>query len=394
MRRNLFIRLTLWGVMPSDVRTQRISQWASGNPQPPVRMEIHPTDRCNLKCRFCWQVEMPGDFDFSRELPDDKWKSLVHEAGQMGVKEWIVSGGGEPFMRPALTLELMRIIKSYGMWGQLTTNGTMVQEQAVKDIVEMGWDQVQISLDGPDAGSQDYLRAQKSVFSRAVRTAQRLTDHKRLLGSERPYVGFNTIITRRNYTRLAEHIQLAHDVGFQLVYFEPLYAGYVQQERLHLDTAETEEMQPYIEEAKKLADNLGVSTNVERFRLRKDFLDKGKLSNTILREAGSHPDPWLSLPCYQPWFLMAVKGSGLAGCCSSFEIGEHIHEKTLSEVWYGETFNRLRTGMLKKNLPYYCDKCSIYVVMDNKEIREKMHQVNVPAPPTKGILSWPLLRRG
>jgi len=321
---------------------------------------------------------MPGDFDFSRELREEKWKSVVHEAGQMGVKEWVVSGGGEPFMRPALTLELMRIIKSHGAWGQLTTNGTLVQEQAVRDIVEMGWDQVQISLDGPDAGSQDYLRAQKNVFSRAVHTAQRLTQYKRLLGSERPYVGFNTIITRKNYTRLAEHIQLAHDVGLQLVYFEPLYAGYVQRERLHLDLKETEEMQSYIDEAKRLADDLGVSTNVERFKLRKDFVDKGKLSDTILREAGNHFDPWLSLPCYQPWFLMAIKGSGLAGCCSSFEIGEHIHNKTLSEVWYGETFNRLRAGMLKKNLPYYCDKCSIYVVMDNKQIREELPKLHIP----------------
>ena len=364
--------------MTHELRAQRISEWARGNPQPPIRIEIHPTDRCNLKCRFCWQVTVDSSFDFSRELTDEKWISLVHEAGEMGVKEWVLSGGGEIFMRPKLTLELMRIIKSYGMWGQLTTNGTMIQEDAVRDVVKMGWDHVQISLDGPDAKSQDYLRAQKNVFSRAIRTARRFTHYKKVLKSELPYVGFNTILTRKNYTRLVEHIELAHDVGFQLVYFEPLYSGYVKGERLHLNEEETEEMQPFIREAKRRAEELGVSTNVERFAKRKDLVDKGDLSKTILREAGNDPDSWLSLPCYQPWFLMGIKGSGLAGCCSSFEIGEHIHHKSLTEVWYGKVFDKLRGGMLDKKLPFYCDKCSIYVVMDNKEIRKKMPQFHVP----------------
>lgn len=356
--------------MVYQIRAQRIVEWARGNPQPPVRIEIHPTDRCNLRCRFCWQVTA-DNLDYSWELPDEKWLSIIHEAGQIGVKEWIISGGGEVFMRPKLGMELMRTIKSYGMWGQLTTNATLMTEENVQDLVRMDWDQVQISLDAPDAESQDYLRCQKNVFSRAIRTAKRLSHYKRTLGSEMPYLGFNTILNRKNYTRLAEHIELAHGVGFQLVYFEPLYPGYVRGERLELNEQESEEMQPYIKEAKQRAEELGVATNVERF-LRTDLMDKADIKNIIQREAGAEQDRFMSAPCYQPWFLMGIKGSGLAGCCSSFEVGEKIHDKTLAEVWYGDTFNKLRQEMLKKTLPDYCEKCSIYVVMDNKEIRKAL----------------------
>lgn len=70
--------------MSYELRAQRIAEWARGNPQPPVRIEIHPTDRCNLKCRFCWQVTADNQ-DYSWELPDEKWLSIVHEAGRMGV---------------------------------------------------------------------------------------------------------------------------------------------------------------------------------------------------------------------------------------------------------------------------------------------------------------------
>lgn len=361
-----------------ELRAQRIAEWARGNPQPPVRLEIHPTDRCNLRCRFCWQTaEETLDRDYSWELPDEKWLSIIHEAGRMGVKEWIVSGGGEPFMRPELAMELLRTIKSYGMWGQLTTNGTLITERQAADIVRMGWDQVQISLDCPDAESQDYLRCQPNAFSRAMRTAKRLSEYKRRLSSEKPYLGFNTILTTRNHTRLAEHIELCHDTGFQLVYFEPLYAGYVRGGRLALDERETEEMQPHIHEAKRRADELGIATNVERF-LRKDLMRKERITDLIRAEgraagAGRRScESFLSVPCYQPWYLMGIKGSGLAGCCSTFEVGEKIHSKTLAEVWYGETFDRLRREMLSRMLPEYCGKCSVYVVMDNRETREAL----------------------
>ncbi len=378
-----YVRVCRGKCVAYEFRAQRIAEWARGNPQPPVRIEIHPTDRCNLRCRFCWQVTADTQ-DYSWELSDEKWLSIVHEAGRMGVKEWIVSGGGEVFMRPKLGMELMRTIKSYGMWGQLTTNGTLMTEENVRDIVQMGWDQVQISLDGPDAATQDYLRAQKNVFSRVINTAKRLSRYKKQLNSERPYVGFNSIINRKNYTRLAEHIELAYDVGFQLVYFEPLYPGYVRGERLELNEAESEEMQPHIQEAKKRADELGVATNVERF-LRTDLMDKADIKNLIHREAGVEENPFMSAPCYQPWFLMAIKGSGLAGCCSSFEVGEKIHDKTLAEVWYGDTFNKLRASMLEKQLPEYCEKCSIYVVMDNKEIRKAMLEHCPMMPRVPGV---------
>ncbi|MFH1850043.1 MAG: radical SAM protein [archaeon] len=351
-----------------ELKAARIAKWAKGKPRPPVRIEMHPTNRCNLKCLFCWRSAEKNP-DYSLELPDEKLYAIVNEAAGMGVKEWIISGGGEPMVRKTATLRVLRLIKQHGMWGQLTTNGALFSELDAKTVVEIGWDQLQISLDAPDAKTHDYLRTVEGTFERATRTAGWLSKYKRELGSKEPYLGFNSIITRFSYGRMDDMIRLAHDVGFQLVYFEPVYGGYLSGVRLELNEQETEELPRHAKRAKQLADRLGVATNADRF-VRSELVDKSSFDHVVLRETEKSGNPFIAAPCYQPWYLMGIKGCGLAGCCSTFEVGERVQDKTLADIWYGDLFNRMRQEMLSKELPDYCKKCSVVVVMDNKEIRK------------------------
>lgn len=356
-----------------QLRAERIAEWSNNNPQPPVRVELHPTDRCNLKCRFCWQSSV-DTIDTLHELPDVKLYEIVNEAASIGVKEWIISGGGEPLVRKKTTMDILKLIKKHHMWGQLTTNGVLFNKDDIQTVVDIGWDQIQFSIDSPDEKIHDYLRGLDGTFKKATENARVLSNVKERSGKKSTYLGFNTVLNRLNYKKLPEMIELCYDVGFQLVYFEPIYAGYVSKERLSLNNKEKEEMNTYIIEAIKTAKNLRINTNIQQF-MKKQLIDKSNFENTVLRETEQHENAFLAAPCYQPWYLMGIKGSGLAGCCSTFEIGEKIHNKTLEEVWYGNVFNNIRKCMLSKQLPDYCSKCSVVVVMENKEIRKRLGQI-------------------
>lgn len=351
-------------------KANRIAFWIKGKPQPPVRIELHPTNKCNLKCRFCWQSATKNQ-DTSSELSDEKLFSLVKEAGEWGIKEWIISGGGEPLIRKNATLKVMSLIKKYNMWGQLTTNGTLLEDKSARNIVNMGWNQIQFSIDGPDAKTHDYLRSVKGAFEKATENAKSLSNYKRSENKDLPYLGFNTVLNRLNYDKLPEMIELCYKVGSQLVYFEPVYPGYLKKERLFLNEEEKEEMQGFIKKAVKKAKKLKIDTNIESF-CKKELIDKRKFENTVIKETKEDANPYISLPCYQPWYLMGIKACGLTGCCSTFEIGEKIQNKTLKEIWNSNTFNRIRQEMLSKKLPPYCSKCSVVVVMENKEIRRHL----------------------
>ena len=351
-------------------KAERVAGWRQGAPKGPVRIEIHPTNRCNLKCRFCWQTTATKDA-YSLELSDERLIDVVHQAHGLDVKEWIVSGGGEPMVRGSVSVKVMELIKEYGMWGQLTTNGVLLNEDRARRLVEIGWDQIQFSLDGPTAEIHDYLRDKEGTFDAAVRNAGMLSYFKRKLKRDAPYLGFNTVLCAKNFDHMEGMIELAYKVGFQLVYFEPIYAGYLEQERLALTEEEKAALPKYAKAAKKLGDRLGVATNADRF-IETRLVDKSDFEQVVLRETEADEDAYVSAPCYQPWYLMGIKGCGLAGCCSTFEEGERIQEKTLQEVWFGALFNRLRGEMLSKDLPEYCAKCSVVVVMDNKEIRKHL----------------------
>jgi MoaA/NifB/PqqE/SkfB family radical SAM enzyme len=349
----------------------RILKWRSGVKSGPVRMELHPTDACNLKCRFCWQTTVDAP-DTGRELSEEKLLSIVDEAASMGVKEWIISGGGEPLARKSTTMEILKRIKKLGMRGHLTTNGTLFEPEDVEMLVRIGWDQVQFSIDGPTADIHNHLRRGKDAFERAIKNVRLFSELKKKFNTTKPYVGFNMVLNAMNYDKIGDMIELAHSVGSQLVYIEPIYDGYVSDERLALDEKEKASLRGHIEKAIAISRKLGVSTNADHF-FRTELVDKSNFGDTVLAETSGSKADITTAPCFQPWYLMDIKGSGLAGCCSTFEAGEYIHDKTLKEVWFGPTFEKVRSDMIGKSIPAYCNKCSVVVMMDNRKIRDGLN---------------------
>ncbi len=346
---------------------RRLENWAKGKKEGPVRMELHPTDKCNLKCIFCWQRKKEKENE--RELTERELIKIVREAWKLGVKEWIISGGGEPLMRKRETFSVLREIKKYKMWELLTTNGTLLTEKDISELVKIGVDQVQFSIDGPNPYINDFLRPPNS-FEKIIKAVSQLRKIRDKYKSTKPYIGFNTIINKLNYNKMHEMIELAYKLGADLVFFEPIYPGY-SNIPLSLTKEELRKLPQFVKVAKKTADKLKIDTNVEDF-LEIQLADKSNLRKKMKKEV-ENIDGFIGAPCFRPWYLMGIKASGFAGCCSTFEIGEFIFGKSLKEIWFGKLFNKLRRNMLKKNPPSYCEKCSIVVLMENRMLRRMLH---------------------
>jgi len=343
---------------------RRLENWARGKKEGPVRMELHPTDSCNLKCIFCWKRKQKNPT--KKELSEAKLLQIVREAAKIGVREWIVSGGGEPLMRKEITLKVLKEIKKNKMWGLLTTNGTLLEEKDAEKLVKMGWDQVQFSIDGPDKKTNDFLRPPNS-FERIIKAVKILRKVRDFANSHKPYIGFNTILNKMNFDKMDEMVKLASEVGAELVFFEPIYPGYSSVD-LSIPKNGKKELIKSVKRCEKVARSFGINTNAKEF-LEVQLADKSDLRRKILKEV-EKIDGFIGAPCFRPWYLMGIKASGFAGCCSTFEIGEFIQGKHLSEVWFGKTFNELRKEMLNKQIPDYCSKCSIVVFNENRFLRK------------------------
>jgi len=103
----------------------RLIEWVKGRKAPPHRVLIYPTNRCNLRCPFCFQRLEP--YDYSKDLSHERWLELTEELCDMGTDVIQISGGGEPLMVPETTIKMMEITKAHGVTGRLVNNGTQAK---------------------------------------------------------------------------------------------------------------------------------------------------------------------------------------------------------------------------------------------------------------------------
>ncbi len=109
-------------------------------------LRISVTDRCNLRCMYCWNSEGMQFLQHADILTYEEILRLVDLAVDMGIRK-IRLTGGEPFARKGLLhlLEQM-LLRHPGLDLRLTTNATLLsgKVQALKDI-GISW--LNISLD-------------------------------------------------------------------------------------------------------------------------------------------------------------------------------------------------------------------------------------------------------
>jgi len=356
-----------------DDTTVRLSKWASGDKAAPQRVLLYPTNSCNLKCLFCFQRLNP--YDYSDIMPKSKWLAITKELCEMKVDTLQISGGGEPFLAQDTVLDMMKITKKYAVNGRLVTNGTLLTEDTIKFIIELGWDNIIFSIDGPDAKTHDRLRGIKGAFDRTTASIKSFTKLKKEFKSDKPLLEFSSVLCKVNYKKIKNVIKLAYDTGVKVVTFEPVFVSNPYVHKLKLTEKQREEfMFKIVPLALTLANSLGIITNLHTLIDLKTIEKTGNLKGEILNQNDKHFNkPFYNAPCFEPWIWPKIEANGEVGPCSTNLLkGENIKNKTFTEVWYGKTFNEFRKKILQGQLPEGCANCVSTHLPMNCLIRKKL----------------------
>jgi len=122
--------------------------------------------------------------------------------------------GGEPLLEVERLVTLVQGTRDvFSLPPMVSTNGTKVDAAVAQRLAELGVD-VQVSLDGPTAASNDPVRGEGS-FDRAVLGIRTLVD----AGVD---VTLSMVYDRSNYTRMEAYADLALELGAREVRFIPL----------------------------------------------------------------------------------------------------------------------------------------------------------------------------
>jgi radical SAM protein with 4Fe4S-binding SPASM domain len=310
----------------------------------PTWIQIHPTLRCNLHCYFCKNPQI-----VSKELSDRKLLSLVEEAGIFGIKNIIITGGGEPFMRMKLTLEMMKKAKKYGMNGCVITNGTIMCSHVAKQIVKMGWDTFLISLHSSSQTLDRFIRGGKNAFKNTITTIKEINFWKEKFYSRKPTLGFIFVVTKDNYHEIEDMPRLAKKFGVEQINIK------LVNENPHLSIEKSQfylflsKIHKTVKLSQQKKVNLILEFSLEEikklFQNKKNFIKKPQ-----------------QIPCKIPFTEIVVFADGTTSQCCYFwgkknEFIDDIRSKSLKEVWYGEKFENLRRKIEIGDFPSQCKNC-------------------------------------
>jgi len=141
-------------------------------------LQWHITERCNWKCKHCYQDE-----DYIKE--ELSFEQLVETLDQFIflLKEWNIPKrsarlnitGGEPFVRKDFYKLLNEVFKRshYFTWG-LLSNGSFITKEAAKKLKLYGINRYQVSLEGLEKYN-DEIRG-KGTFKQALKAIKILKD--------------------------------------------------------------------------------------------------------------------------------------------------------------------------------------------------------------------------
>jgi mycofactocin radical SAM maturase len=182
----------------------RLVEQLKGGLDAPICLTWEVTYGCNLACIHC--LSSSGRRD-PRELTATEARAVIDELHDLQVF-YVNIGGGEPTIR-ADFYDLVDYAVSRRVGVKFSTNGSTITPARARRLSGTDYIDVQISIDGADAATNDAVRGAGSYA-----TARRAMDH--LAGAGFGPFKISVVVTRQNAGQLDALEQLAVSYGAQL----------------------------------------------------------------------------------------------------------------------------------------------------------------------------------
>lgn len=202
----------------------------------PICLTWELTYACNLQCVHC--LSSSGQRDH-RELSTAEAKRVLDQLRELQVF-YINIGGGEPMVRRDF-FELVEYSVASNIGVKFSTNGAFIDADKARRLAAMDYLDIQISLDGVDAVTNDAVRGEGSY-----EMARRAMDN--LAAADFGPFKISVVVTRQNVPQLDRFKALADSYGAQLriTRLRPSGRGVDSWEHLHPTNAQQREIYDWL----------------------------------------------------------------------------------------------------------------------------------------------------
>ncbi len=173
------------------------------------------TYRCTARCRICqyWKRQCEEE----EELSLAQIKTGLDRIFDYGCR-LVNFTGGEPTLRMDLE-KIVAYASKLGMWTSVVTNGSLLTQDRVRRLREMGLDNLLVSLDSTTPVVHDSQRGLSGSYAKVVQCMDWIRDDF-LLGHRTG--GIMCVLSRQNIRDLSELIRFAREHGVYIL-FQPYH---------------------------------------------------------------------------------------------------------------------------------------------------------------------------
>jgi hypothetical protein len=268
-------------------------------PQWPEIVQIESTNICNARCVFCPRDEMHRK---QGVMDDALYRKVVDECAALGIRHLRLHNFGEPFVDRRLA-QKVAYAKQQGIPEVgVISNGSLIDEQVARAVVEAGLDAINISVDASG----------REVF-------------------ERTRIGLKYDIVIANIERL---VRIRGALGRT---HPKLILSFVRQ-------GNGDEERAFIERWRRVADKVHIT-------------DIHNWAGTLNRDSD------VRFPCYRQWLTFTVLWDGRVSlCCADFDgtvtLGD-LRTAGIREICNSDAYRAVRREQLESGGPDICRACDL-----------------------------------
>lgn len=285
----------------------------------PISVELSLTNRCNLNCIWCSDMDLRASQD--GEMDFEVLKRLLLDLKQGGSRGVVIEGGGEPAIYKYFN-EVIEFIHNLGLDIGLITNGNVRLELSIAK--EFDW--IRISLDASNQYEHKKLKGQDS-FEDIMSNIKELCNLEIMVG-----IGY--VVTTENVGSLESLILRLSEFGVRYIQFRPV------------------------------VDHPELEHEIDLTYLKRYEHDRFAINIDGMRENTFEGNDSISCRVHSLTTVITADGSvylcGRLNIHTWFEPIGNINSESFHDIWFGE--KRLKQSNLVLDQGFckkYCPKCRL-----------------------------------
>jgi radical SAM protein with 4Fe4S-binding SPASM domain len=294
---------------------------------PPFMVSYSITTKCNLKCKHCYSGSV--DEAAPDELSTEEAFRLIDELSSWGVGLLIIDGG-EPLCREDM-LDVVKHASSKGLRTTIGSNGTLIDEDTARRMLDAGVMAVAISVDGADAKTHDTLRGVDGAFEQTLKGVEACRN------ARLPFQ-FNTVIRKDTLSQLEDLLRMAVDQGADAAEFFDLVAAGMARDECREQVLSNDERRRAMEWLAEAQEDCPILIRVPGCPMYPLLLQKKQIKPKHFPPEMLRRVPYYSRGCAagMPMGSVMVQCNGEVNPCMLLQenLG-NVREQSLISIWEG-----------------------------------------------------------